>query len=200
MTRAYWVNAFLAVHDPDKLNAYVELAGPAIQEAGGRFLARGQAAAAYEAGLRDRTTLIEFDSVDAAVAAYSSPGYRAALDALGDGAERDIRIVEAVDDGPSGAGKAHFLSIYRALHDADKIAAYRELAVPALESAGGRFVARATASAAYESGLLDRVVILEFDDVDAAVAAYESPAYRKALDALDGGAERDIRIVAPISG
>jgi uncharacterized protein (DUF1330 family) len=200
MTGAYWVNAFRAVHDQDKLAAYVELGGPAVLEAGGRLLARGKAAAAYEAGIRERTTLAWFDSVDAAVAAYDSPGYRKALDALGDGAERDLRIVEALGDGPPGEGKAHFLSIYRAEFDADKVAAYRELAPSALQDAGGRFVARATASAAFESGLLDRVVILEFDDVDAAVAAYEGPAYSEALAALDGGVERDLRIVAPISG
>ncbi|MBW0101670.1 DUF1330 domain-containing protein [Pseudonocardia sp. KRD-291] len=95
-------------------------------------------------------------------------------------------------------GAAHFLSIYRATHDEDKLAAYRELAGPALQAAGGRFVARATASAAYEAGLRDRVVVVEFDDVDAAVAAYASPGYREALDAFDNGAERDIRVVAPI--
>lgn len=199
MTGAYWVNAFRAVHDTDKLAAYVELGGPAMLEAGGTFLARGPAAAAYEAGVRERTTLVWFDSVDAAVAAYDSAGYRKALDALGDGAERDLRIVEALHDGPPGEGKAHFLSVYRGEGDADKLAAYRELAPSALLDAGGRFVARATASAAFESGLLDRVVILEFDDVDTAVAAYEGPEYGKALAALDGGVERDLRIVGPIS-
>lgn len=200
MTRAYWVNAFLEIRDPEKLAAYVELGGPAVLESGGRFLARGPAAAAYESGRAERTTLVEFASVDAAVAAYESAGYRKALDALGDGAVRDLRIVEAIEDTSSTPGCAHFLSIYRATHDPDKVAAYRELAVPALQGAGGRFVARANASAAFEAGLRDRVVILEFDDVDAAVAAYEGPAYRAALDALDGGVDRDIRIVAPIDG
>ncbi|TCK20557.1 DUF1330 domain-containing protein [Pseudonocardia endophytica] len=198
MTRAYWVNAFLEIRDPEKLAAYVELGGPAMLEAGGRFLARGPAAAAFESGRAERTTLVEFESVDAAVAAYESAGYRKALDALGDGAVRDLRIVEAVEGTTSTPGAAHFLSIYRAAHDQDKIAAYRETAGPALEAAGGRFVARATASAAFESGLLDRVVIIEFDSPEAAVAAYESEPYGKALAALDGGADRDIRVVAPI--
>jgi uncharacterized protein (DUF1330 family) len=44
-----------------------------------------------------RTTLIEFPSVQAAVAAYESPAYQEALRALGDGAERDLRIIEALD-------------------------------------------------------------------------------------------------------
>jgi uncharacterized protein (DUF1330 family) len=38
--------------------------------------------------------VIEFDSVAAAIAAHDSAGYQAALKALGDAAERDMRIVE----------------------------------------------------------------------------------------------------------
>jgi uncharacterized protein (DUF1330 family) len=95
--KAYWINTFTAVHDPAKLEAYIGLAGPAMQAAGGRFLARGDPAAAFESGTTTRTTLIEFPSVDAAVAAYHSPGYQEALRVLDDGAEREIRIIEAVD-------------------------------------------------------------------------------------------------------
>jgi uncharacterized protein (DUF1330 family) len=96
MPKAIWVSAYRAIHDPDKLAAYAKLAGPAIAAAGGRFLARGTPAKTYEAGLAQRTVIIEFDSVEAAMAAHDSLGYKAALDALGDGAERDIRIVEGV--------------------------------------------------------------------------------------------------------
>jgi len=98
MTKAYWINTFTAVHDEEKLKAYVELAGPAMREAGGRFLSRGNVVHAFEGGTLGRTALIEFPSTDAAAAAYSSPGYQAALDALGDGAEREIRIVEALPE------------------------------------------------------------------------------------------------------
>lgn len=97
MARAYWINTFTAVHDREKLDRYVELAGPAMRAAGGRFLARGNPAHAFEAGTTERATLIEFNSVEAAVAAYHSPGYQRALAALGDGAEREIRIIEGVD-------------------------------------------------------------------------------------------------------
>lgn len=93
---AYWINTFTAIHDEERLAAYVELAGPAMRAAGGRFLARGNPAHAFESGTTERTTLIEFDSVEAAVAAYHSDGYQAALRALGDGAEREIRIIEGV--------------------------------------------------------------------------------------------------------
>jgi uncharacterized protein (DUF1330 family) len=94
MAKAYWVSAYHAIHDEQKLAAYAKLAAPAIIAAGGRFLARGTAAKAYEAGRLQRTVLIEFDSLDAAVACHDSPGYQAALAALGDGVTRDLRIVE----------------------------------------------------------------------------------------------------------
>lgn len=96
MAKAYWVAGYRAIKDADKLAAYAKLAGPAIQAAGGKFLVRGTPAKTYEAGLNQRTVVIEFDSVAAAAAAHDSAGYQAALAALGDGAERDIRIVEGV--------------------------------------------------------------------------------------------------------
>ncbi len=97
MAKGYWVSAYHAIHDEEKLAAYAALAGPAIAEAGGRFLARGVAAHAYEAGIAQRTVIVEFDSVEAAVACHDSPGYTAALEALGDAVTRDLRVVEGVD-------------------------------------------------------------------------------------------------------
>jgi uncharacterized protein (DUF1330 family) len=96
MAKGYWVSTYFSVSDPNKLAEYAKLAGPAIAAAGGRFLARGNAAKAYEKGLKERVVIIEFDSVEKAAAAHDGPGYQAALKALGDGAQRDIRIVEAL--------------------------------------------------------------------------------------------------------
>ena len=95
MPKAYWISTYLSVSDTDKLAAYAQLAGPAITAGGGRFLARGLPVQVYEAGLQQRTVLIEFDSAAQATATHDSPAYQAALGALGDGAEREIRIVEA---------------------------------------------------------------------------------------------------------
>jgi uncharacterized protein (DUF1330 family) len=94
---AYWINFFTRISDPDRVAAYAALAGPAMRAAGGRFLARGEPAHTFEGGTSCRTTLIEFDSVEAAVAAYHSPDYQEALRVLGDAAERDLRIIPAVD-------------------------------------------------------------------------------------------------------
>ncbi|HZM28912.1 MAG TPA: DUF1330 domain-containing protein [Acidimicrobiales bacterium] len=98
MAKAYWINTFRAVRDPEKLAAYIELAGPAMRASGGRFLARGMPARVFESGVMERTVVIEFDSVEQAVAAYDSPAYQEALRALGDGAVRDLRIVEGAGD------------------------------------------------------------------------------------------------------
>lgn len=94
MAKGYWINVFHSVKDPDKLDAYRKLAGPAMQAAGAKFLVRGDPAKVYEKGLMQRVVVIEFESVQAAIAAHDSPGYQAALKALGDGADRDLRIVE----------------------------------------------------------------------------------------------------------
>ena len=90
---AYWICTYQAVHDPAKVAAYAELAGPAIREAGGRFLARGNPEVTYEQGGQTRTVVIEFESVEAARAAHDGEAYQEALRALGDGADRDLRVV-----------------------------------------------------------------------------------------------------------
>ena len=79
MPKAYWVATYRSISDPNALAAYAKLAGPALQNAGARFLARGEPAKTYEAGLKLRTVLIEFDSVQQAQAAHDSPGYQEAL-------------------------------------------------------------------------------------------------------------------------
>jgi uncharacterized protein (DUF1330 family) len=90
---------------------------------------------------------------------------------------------------------AYWISIYKEILDEPKVAAYAELAGPALRDAGGTFVARGVPEQTFESGETTRTVVIEFESVDAARAAYESPAYQAALAALDGGAVRDLRIV-----
>jgi uncharacterized protein (DUF1330 family) len=96
MAKAYWVVCYREISDPEKLAAYGRLAVPAIESGGGRVLARGVAVKAYEAGQLQRTVLIEFDSVEQAIAVHDSPAYQAALKALGDGAVRDMRVMPGV--------------------------------------------------------------------------------------------------------
>jgi uncharacterized protein (DUF1330 family) len=95
MAKAYWVVTYRgAPRNPEASAAYVKLAGPAVEAAGGRYIVRGMPAKTYEAGLDQRVVVIEFDSLAQALAVHDSPAYQAALKVLGDAVERDIRIVE----------------------------------------------------------------------------------------------------------
>lgn len=96
MAKGYWINMFRSIKDPAKVEAYRKLAAPVMQASGGRFLVRGDPAKVYEAGAVQRVVVIEFESVEKAIAVHDSPGYQAALKALGDGAVRDLRIVEGL--------------------------------------------------------------------------------------------------------
>jgi uncharacterized protein (DUF1330 family) len=96
MAKAYWIAFYRSIKNPDAFAAYAKLAVPAIQAGGGRFVVRGAPAKVYEAGLNQRVVMVEFDSVPQAIAAHDSAGYQAALKALGDAVEREIRIVEAL--------------------------------------------------------------------------------------------------------
>lgn len=96
MAKAYWVATYHSINDAEKFAAYIELASPAIAKGGGIFVARGVAAKAYEAGKLERTTIIAFPSLEAAVATHDGPDYQVALVALGDGVTRDLRFVEGL--------------------------------------------------------------------------------------------------------
>jgi uncharacterized protein (DUF1330 family) len=96
MAHAYWLAVYHRVMDPVRLAQYGALAGPALEAGGGRFLARGTAARTLEGVENQRATVIEFDSVAQAVAAYNSPQYREALAVLKGAVERDVRILEGI--------------------------------------------------------------------------------------------------------
>lgn len=93
MAKGYWITCYRSVTDEATLANYARVAGPAIGAHGGRFLARGNPAKAYEAGLNRRLVIIEFESVQKAIEAYESPEYQTALAILKDSAERDVRII-----------------------------------------------------------------------------------------------------------
>src|SRR5262249_55359214 len=97
MAKGYWVSCYRSIANPDALAAYAKLAGPGLAAAGGRFLARGMPAQAYEAGLKQRMVVVEFDSVAAAIACHDSPAYQAALKVFNNAAERDFRIIEGLE-------------------------------------------------------------------------------------------------------
>ena len=97
-------------------------------------------------------------------------------------------------DRRDGMPKGYMISAHRSEADPVKRAAYLKTAASALEGAGGIFLAKAGRVEARENGVAGRTILIEFESYDAAIAAYESEAYQEALRALDGGADRDIRL------
>jgi uncharacterized protein (DUF1330 family) len=96
MAKGYWISSYQKIIDPAKLAAYAKLAGPLIEASGGRFLARSVPAKVYEAGVMERVVVIEFESIEKAIATHESAAYRAALAVLDGGVVRDLRIVAGV--------------------------------------------------------------------------------------------------------
>jgi uncharacterized protein (DUF1330 family) len=97
MAKAYWVSCYRSISNPDAVAAYAKLAGPALAAAGGRFLARGVPELVYEAGVKERMVVVEFDSVAAAKACHDGPAYQAALKVFNNAGERDFRIIGGLE-------------------------------------------------------------------------------------------------------
>lgn len=200
MAKAYWVNTYRIVTNPDALMDYAKLAGPALLEAGASFVVRGLPVKLYEAGMNQRTVVVEFENLDKALAAHDSPGYKKALGVLGDAAVRDFRIVEGMPDSPGAAKgtppRGYMVNTYRSVKKPDALEAYAKLAGPAMAAAGARFLVRGMPAKVYEHGMMQRTVVVEFESTKAVIAAYDGPAYAEALAALGkDAAVRDMRVV-----
>ena len=91
--------------------------------------------------------------------------------------------------------KGYWITCYRSVSDEATVKSYARLAGPVIEAHGGRFLARGIPVKAYEFGLNQRLVIIEFESTQKAIEAYESPEYQAALAILKDSAERDVRII-----
>ncbi|RJL35314.1 DUF1330 domain-containing protein [Bailinhaonella thermotolerans] len=95
--------------------------------------------------------------------------------------------------------KGYWVSVYPVISDPERLAVYDGLARLAVQAAGGRSLSLLPSDGgrvvAHEAGIPERVVLIEFDSFEQAVAAYESEAYQKALAALPDGFRRDFRII-----
>ena len=91
--------------------------------------------------------------------------------------------------------KGYWVVAYRAIHDEAALKEYGKLALPALEASGGKILIRTAEAHAHEAGLNQRVVVTEFESLEKALAAHETPAYQEALRVLGSAVERDLRIV-----
>lgn len=98
MPKAYWITTYRSITNQDKLAAYAKLAAPAVAAAGGKFIVRGMPVETWEAGMKQRTVVVEYPSLKQALAAHESAGYQEALRALGnDAVVRDMRVVEGTE-------------------------------------------------------------------------------------------------------
>jgi uncharacterized protein (DUF1330 family) len=95
--------------------------------------------------------------------------------------------------------KAYWVVCYRAIKNQEAWGAYAKLAVPAIQQSGGRFLVRGMPAKTYEGGLNQRVVLVEFDSLEKATAAHDTPGYKEALRVLGNAVERDLRIVEGVS-
>jgi uncharacterized protein (DUF1330 family) len=97
MAKGYWVVAYHQIVNQEKFQAYAKLAMPAITAAGGKYLVRGNPSTVYESGIDQRVVVIEFPSVQAAIACHEGKAYQEALKPLAGGAvKRDMRIVDGM--------------------------------------------------------------------------------------------------------
>ncbi|MEO0914790.1 MAG: DUF1330 domain-containing protein [Pseudomonadota bacterium] len=84
------------VHDADEYAKYVEIAGPAVQQYGGEFLARGGEAVQMEGEGRARNVIVKWPDLKTAKAFYTSPEYQKALSFGLPASTREYTIVEGV--------------------------------------------------------------------------------------------------------
>ncbi len=96
MAKAYWVVTYRSIKNEKAWGEYAKLAVPALQSAGGRFLVGGMPSKIWESGMNQRVVLVEFDSLQKAIAAHETPAYQEALRVLRDAVDRDVRVVEGV--------------------------------------------------------------------------------------------------------
>jgi uncharacterized protein (DUF1330 family) len=96
MPKGYWIAIYHSVSDPSAVARYAEAATPVLLAHGASFLARGKQARTFEGGADERCVVIEFPSVEQALAAYASAEYQSILAIMRDHVKREVRIVPGV--------------------------------------------------------------------------------------------------------
>lgn len=95
--------------------------------------------------------------------------------------------------------KAYWVVCYHSIRNPEALAAYAKLAGPVIQASGGRFLVRGTPAKTYEAGLNQRTVVTEFESLEKALAAHDTPGYQEALRVLGDAAVRDLRIVEGVA-
>jgi uncharacterized protein (DUF1330 family) len=93
------------------------------------------------------------------------------------------------------AKRGYWVVCYKSVSNPPALSEYTKLAVTALEGLGGRVIVGGKPAETHEAGVDQLVVVVEFENLEKAIAAYDSDLYRPALKVFDNAAERDFRIV-----
>lgn len=96
MPKGYWI-AHVKVSDPDRYPDYVATAKPAFEAYGAKFLVRGGAHENVEGETGERHVIIEFESMEKALACYYCEQYQKAVKIRQSASTGTITIVEGVD-------------------------------------------------------------------------------------------------------
>ncbi len=91
--KGYWI-ARVDVSDSESYGEYAKLASQAIEEFGGKFLARGGQFISKEGVNRQRNVIVEFPSLEIADNCYNSATYKRALGIAKKSAVREFIILE----------------------------------------------------------------------------------------------------------
>jgi uncharacterized protein (DUF1330 family) len=91
---------------------------------------------------------------------------------------------------------AYMIALNRSVHDRRKLEDYWRAAGPTFEGRGAKFLSIYTPVEALElMGSIEGIVLIEFPDVAAAKAWYESPEYQQAKQHRDGAADTEFFII-----
>jgi uncharacterized protein (DUF1330 family) len=96
--------------------------------------------------------------------------------------------------------KGYWIAIYHAVADPSALARYAQAATPVLLERGARILVRGRPTRAYEGGVGERCVVIEFPSVAQAIATYESAEYQAVLAIMRGAVVREVRIAPGAEG
>ena len=199
MPKGYWI-PHLDVSNPEGFNAYRTAADAWHKTNGSRLLARGGRSEVVEGKMRSRNVIREYDSFDAAMAAYHSPEYSRAHPLREPHAVCDFPIVEGYD-GPqpepvgtspaAGPRKGYWIA-HVDITDPDGYKLYQAANAKPFGMFGARFLVRGGRQEVVEGEVRSRCVVMEFPSYEAALACYRSPDYQAAKALRQGKGEVDL--------
>jgi uncharacterized protein (DUF1330 family) len=93
------------------------------------------------------------------------------------------------------AKKGYWVVSYQSVSNPGAVAEYVKFVGPVLNLLGGRVIVAGKPAKIREMGVDQTVVVIEFENLQKAIGAYESDQYKAALKVFNNGAQRDFRVV-----